>query len=161
MLIAYMFHKYIGTMFFKFSFFNFTCAVVHGSAVSPAEPREKLGMYWGYTTRLVSSFSAIWSDCPYEGGYDLSIGTSERGINANNPQFQLPPFQHAIIVFGGLAGLEEAVNADQQITQTNPGSKNDKSIFVCVLENLLQLFTQVCCFVFFFCFFQRIYLICM
>ncbi|KAI9701687.1 MAG: hypothetical protein M1820_006315 [Bogoriella megaspora] len=47
--------------------------------VHPSEPRESSGYYWGYTVRRSSSLSNIFTECAYEGGYDLSIGTSERG----------------------------------------------------------------------------------
>ena len=46
-------------------------------AVSPDEPREQRGLYWGYQTRLAAGIPEIFSECPYEGGYDLKIGTSE------------------------------------------------------------------------------------
>ena len=47
--------------------------------VSPAEPREKKGLYWGYAVRMADSLSAVFAQSPYKGGYDLTIGTSERG----------------------------------------------------------------------------------
>ncbi len=47
--------------------------------VSPAEPREKKGLYWGYSVRMADSLSAVFAQSPYKGGYDLTIGTSERG----------------------------------------------------------------------------------
>ena len=50
------------------------------TVVPPREPRERLGMYWGYEVRLAKGLGAIWSECPYEGGYDTSLGTSEHGI---------------------------------------------------------------------------------
>lgn len=87
-----------------------------GSVVSPAAPREETGTYWGYTVRMASSVESIFKDCPYgdEDGYDLKIGTSERGsVTVDDKGFSLPPFRHAVIVFGGVAGIEEAVDADE------------------------------------------------
>ncbi len=41
-------------------------------------------------TRLLSSINAIFVECPYEGRYDLKVGTSKWGdVSINNPKFQL------------------------------------------------------------------------
>jgi predicted SPOUT superfamily RNA methylase MTH1 len=98
---------------------------IRGKVVSPAAPREDDGTYWGYTTRLASSINAVFDECPYEGGYDLKIGTSERGdISVDDHKFSLPKFKHAIVVFGGVAGIEECVDADE--TLKIPGSQSKK-----------------------------------
>ncbi|TMW62299.1 hypothetical protein Poli38472_009792 [Pythium oligandrum] len=87
-----------------------------GKLVSSAEPREQLGVYWGYTARFASSLSNVWKDCPFQGGYDLKIGTSERGnVCVDDDDFKLPRHRHALVVFGGVAGIEECVNADETI----------------------------------------------
>ncbi|CAK4094259.1 unnamed protein product [Aphanomyces euteiches] len=88
-----------------------------GVVVSPAEPREQKGLYWGYTMRFATSISKVWQECPFKGGYDLKIGTSERGTRCvDDADFGLPPFQHALIVFGGVSGIEECANADESIS---------------------------------------------
>ena len=113
----------------------------------PGAPRDEGGLYWGYTVRLARSLAEVVSGGPHGGrvagggGYDLTIGTSERGIDAreavpralrgfgggvggeakaSSQQQQQqqgrakhlphgpPPFQHALVVFGGPAGLEAA-----------------------------------------------------
>ncbi|KAF1790513.1 Alpha/beta knot methyltransferase [Phytophthora cactorum] len=90
--------------------------VVVGKLVSSAEPREQLGVYWGYTTRFAPSLSNVWTDCPFPGGYDLKVGTSERGnVSVDDADFSLPKFRHALIVFGGVAGIEECVDADEKV----------------------------------------------
>ena len=64
---------------------------VQGTAVAPTAPREQDGTYWGYATRFAASFSKVWSECTYEGGYSLSIGTSERNSESIiDPSFELP-----------------------------------------------------------------------
>lgn len=93
---------------------------VGGRAVAPSTPREKLGTYWGYTTRLASSLGAVWSECPFPGGYDLSIGTSEHGEDIHAKSFELKPFNHLLLVFGGLAGLEEHIAADETLGVKRP-----------------------------------------
>mmetsp|Transcript_11618 Transcript_11618/g.15136 ORF Transcript_11618/g.15136 Transcript_11618/m.15136 type:complete len:418 (-) Transcript_11618:75-1328(-) len=89
-----------------------------GKIVSPAAPREDDGTYWGYTTRVAKSIAAALKECPYEGGYDLKIGTSERGdMNVDSVKFSFPTpqYKHLLIVFGGVAGIEECVDADETL----------------------------------------------
>lgn len=51
-----------------------------------------------------------------QGGYDLTIGTSERGhVSVDDDGFSVPPFRHLLIVFGGVAGLEACVDADKTL----------------------------------------------
>ncbi|KAJ4153947.1 hypothetical protein LMH87_010412 [Akanthomyces muscarius] len=45
----------------------------------PDAPRTEGGFYWGYAVRRSANLSGVFTECPYEGGYDLSVGTSERG----------------------------------------------------------------------------------
>lgn len=52
-----------------------------GQVVSPATPQKEADLYWGYNVRLASSLGAVFTECPYKSGYDLTIGTSERGSN--------------------------------------------------------------------------------
>jgi hypothetical protein len=64
--------------------------IMEGTVVSPTAPRDKDRTFWRYATRLASSINAIFAKCPYEGGYDLRVGTSKRGnVSINNPKFQL------------------------------------------------------------------------
>eukprot|EP00191_Tetraselmis_sp_GSL018_P024834 CAMPEP_0177623146 /NCGR_PEP_ID=MMETSP0419_2-20121207/28747_1 /TAXON_ID=582737 /ORGANISM="Tetraselmis sp., Strain GSL018" /LENGTH=362 /DNA_ID=CAMNT_0019123679 /DNA_START=145 /DNA_END=1230 /DNA_ORIENTATION=- len=53
--------------------------VYEAEAVSATEPLEKDGVYWGYVVRVASGLSAVLGECPFDGGYDLTIGTSEHG----------------------------------------------------------------------------------
>ncbi|KAF2000774.1 DUF171-domain-containing protein [Amniculicola lignicola CBS 123094] len=88
------------------------------------QPRLE-GYYWGYNVRKVSSLSAVWTESDYESGYDFSIGTSERGIplssvlpDPDKPivEGMLPEkFEHMIIFFGGVSGLEPIVAADPEL----------------------------------------------
>ena len=96
-----------------------------GTVVSPSAPREDDGTYWGYTTRLASSIKDVFDGCPFDEGYDLKIGTSERGnCSVDDKSFRLPKFKHSLIVFGGVAGIEECVDADESIKL--PGSQSKK-----------------------------------
>ena len=59
--------------------------------VSPVEAARKT--YWGYETRLASSLSNVFNECPYSTGYDYVVGTSERGEPVTDKNFNLPPFK--------------------------------------------------------------------
>jgi predicted SPOUT superfamily RNA methylase MTH1 len=87
-----------------------------GIAVSPSEPRTKAGLYWGYTIRMAKSLSAVFTESPFDGGYDLTIGTSDKGDNVDHTLKQIPKcFSHLLIVFGGLKGLEAAHDSDESL----------------------------------------------
>lgn len=89
---------------------------LRGTVVSPSAPREDDGTYWGYTTRLAASINEVFDGCPFDGGYDLKIGTSERGSKSvEDKNFSLPKSRHFLIVFGGVAGIEECVDADESL----------------------------------------------
>jgi predicted SPOUT superfamily RNA methylase MTH1 len=114
--------------------------------VSPAAPREDDGTYWGYTTRLASSIKQALDECPFPGGYDLRIGTSERGNETvESASYSVPAqYKHAIIVFGGVAGIEECVDADESIKL--PGSKShtlfDQWVNICPLQGSRTIRTE-------------------
>ena len=82
--------------------------------VDPLKPTKDAGVYWGYKVRLAKSLKDVFAESPYEGGYDCAIGTSENGKDVGNMNLKRK-FKHVIIVFGGLAGLEAAVEADESL----------------------------------------------
>lgn len=63
-----------------------------GTVVSPSTPRTEEGLYWGYSVRLASSFGAVFTQSPYKEGYDITIGTSERGTSVD--ALELPNFRY-------------------------------------------------------------------
>lgn len=72
-----------------------------------ADPRERAGLYWGYTTRIVPSLAALLdpAQCPFEGGYDLTVGTS--GVLA----LQGVMFLCALSAACAMVGMRAAVRA--------------------------------------------------
>ncbi|XP_055838734.1 putative methyltransferase C9orf114 [Episyrphus balteatus] len=85
------------------------------TVVSPDEPRRETGIYWGYTVRVAHSFSEIFTKSPYKEGYDLTLGTSDRGTSVVEVQQKSLHYNHLLIVFGGLKGLEAAVANDDKL----------------------------------------------
>ncbi|KAH9813055.1 putative RNA methyltransferase, partial [Melampsora americana] len=110
--------------------------------VSPRQPTETSGTYWGYSVRLASSISKVFTESPYlkTGGYDLTIGTSERGQNITEAvlvklskicvfTFQtlmtiltvylldcgVSNHRHLLLAFGGLSGLELCIASDETL----------------------------------------------
>lgn len=96
---------------------------IDAEAVAPEMPRETSGYYWGYACRAASSLSTVFTECPFDGGYDACIGTSERGhsvqdlYDTEKPSagFAQREWKHMVVVFGGVAGLEVALTADTDL----------------------------------------------
>lgn len=92
-------------------------------AVAPSAPRKEAGYYWGYGVRRCESLSAVFTECPFDRGYDLSFGTSERGEALDQVLREeeeeggggVPAYRHLLVVFGGVAGLEAAVQSDPEL----------------------------------------------
>ena len=74
----------------------------------------------------------------------MKVGTSERGdVSIDNPKFRLMKkqslkkfdgdderFNHLIIVFGGVAGIEESVDADETMPLSGEDSKKMFDVWV-------------------------------
>jgi predicted SPOUT superfamily RNA methylase MTH1 len=111
---------------------------IRGEAVNPAQPREEGGYYWGYTVRRADSLSTVFTECGFDGGYDITIGTSERGIHLDElyepkdgtedgETNVIGKFKHLLLVFGGVAGLEVALKNDTELQKL--GVKEAKDVF--------------------------------
>ena len=106
---------------------------VLAEAVAPSAPREEAGYFWGYSVRAAGSLSAVFTECGFDGGYDLTIGTSERGVplsklvDTSSNGNSVPDLSHLLIVFGGVAGLEVAVKADEELRKL--GVKSPEALF--------------------------------
>lgn len=93
--------------------------------VSPDAPRLESGYYWGYVLRTCANLSSVFTEAPWEGGYDVTVGTSERGEDIAG--LHLPKAQHLLVVFGGVAGLERALQADEELKKA--GVKRVEDVF--------------------------------
>ncbi|GAB1286179.1 Putative methyltransferase C9orf114 homolog [Apodemus speciosus] len=116
------------------------CKTYKGTVVSSQDPRTKAGLYWGYTVRLASCLSAVFAEAPFQDGYDLTIGTSERGSSVASAQ--LPSFRHALVVFGGLQGLEAGVDADPNLEVTDPSVLFDFYVNTCPSQGSRTIRTE-------------------
>lgn len=101
------------------------------TCVDPAAPRTEGGYYWGYTVRKASSLSSVFTESPYENGYDVSIGTSERGTPISKTFCSSKPldFKHMVIVFGGPRGLEFASMNDEELAKMEIQGGKTKELF--------------------------------
>uniref|UniRef100_M1AI05 RNA methyltransferase n=1 Tax=Solanum tuberosum TaxID=4113 RepID=M1AI05_SOLTU len=102
---------------------NLDAGIPH-QVVSSSTPMEDAGMYWGYKVRYAPNISSVFKNCPYKGGYDHLIGTSEHGLVMKSSDLTLPSFRHLLIAFGGLAGLEECIEEDNNLK-----GKSAKEVF--------------------------------
>ena len=103
---------------------------VEAEAVAPATPREEGGFYWGYTIRRANSLSTVFTECPYDSGYDISFGTSERGTPISEIDTEaVPRYKHMLLVFGGVAGLETAAKNDAELQEKGIGAGSVGELF--------------------------------
>ncbi len=92
-----------------------------GNVVSQLEPKQQLGKYWGYSVRVASGIWDALKGCPYpEGKYDLMIGTSDRGETYRKLKIkEANTYKHALIMFGGLPGIEGLIDGDENAEVTS------------------------------------------
>ncbi|KAK2827542.1 hypothetical protein Q7C36_018468 [Tachysurus vachellii] len=119
---------------------NTESRVYKGVVVAPHVPRTEGGLYWGYSVRLASCLSAVLTESPFKDGYDLTIGTSEKGNNVDDTT--LPPFRHLLVVFGGLHGLEASVDADTNLDVTDPSVLFDLYLNTCPSQGSRTIRTE-------------------
>lgn len=103
---------------------------VRGKIVSPLQPRNETGVYWGYTVRIAKSFSDIFTKSEHSNGYDLTVGTSDKGTNINTIENKSFKFNHALIVYGGVLGLNSAIENDEHLDADDPSLLFDQYINV-------------------------------
>uniref|UniRef100_A0A5B7AYQ3 Methyltransferase n=1 Tax=Davidia involucrata TaxID=16924 RepID=A0A5B7AYQ3_DAVIN len=115
--------------------------------VSSSKPRESAGMYWGYKVRYASNISSVFKDCPYKGGYDHLIGTSEHGLFVKSSELTLPSFRHLLIAFGGLAGLEESIEEDNNLKGKNVHEVFDSYLNICPHQGSRTIRTEEAIFI--------------
>lgn len=119
-----------------------------GIVVAPSTPKNEAGIYWGYTVRNAKTINEVFTKCPHPSGYDLKIGTSDKGISIDqsDPK-QLSHFKHALICFGGIHGLEAALENDQSIDEENPSKLFDVYLNTCPNQGSRTIRTEEAIFI--------------
>jgi predicted SPOUT superfamily RNA methylase MTH1 len=104
---------------------------IKASVVNPLDVKRTTGRYWGYNVRVARSIEELFNKGPF-GGYDLTIGTSERGEVTECCSLTLTDYQHALIVIGGPSGLEYLLQNDPCREQhASPATLFDRYLNVC------------------------------
>lgn len=96
------------------------CKKLKGKIVSPSEPRKNTGIYWGYNVRIANSISQVFTQSPYDDGYDCVVGTSDKGSNVQSLTNKSLNYNHLLLVFGGIFGLEAALENDDNLNDEDP-----------------------------------------
>mmetsp|Transcript_113330 Transcript_113330/g.206161 ORF Transcript_113330/g.206161 Transcript_113330/m.206161 type:complete len:109 (+) Transcript_113330:1-327(+) len=96
---------------------------------------------------MAKSLKAVFDECPFQGGYDLSIGTSERGEALGVSR--LPKFKHLLLVFGGLGGLEEVLSDELSgyPSDTDPASLFSRYVNICPNQTSRTIRTEEALFI--------------
>lgn len=59
--------------------------VLFGQLAEPSSPRQQQGTYWGYTTRLASTLSQVFTECPYEVSKAAKLSRQFQHCKRNQP----------------------------------------------------------------------------
>ncbi|XP_043664152.1 putative methyltransferase C9orf114 homolog [Vespula pensylvanica] len=113
-----------------------------GIIVSPTEPKSETGIYWGYSVKLAKNLSEVFKKCSYKEGYDLTIGTSDKGTSIDDISPKSLKYDHALIVFGGLSGLEAALEVDPDLPDEDPSSIFHKYLNICPQQGSRTIRTE-------------------
>lgn len=113
-----------------------------GIIVSPSVPRMESGIYWGYAVRLAKNLTEVLTKCRYKDGYDLTIGTSDKGSSIDEMEGSCLEYRHCLIVFGGLSGLEAAVEVDPNLDVDDPSLVFHKYVNTCPQQGSRTIRTE-------------------
>lgn len=113
-----------------------------GFIVPPDVPKSDTGTYWGYSVRLANNITEVLTQCPYKDGYDLTIGTSDKGSAIDDIEPRSIEYHHALITFGGLSGLEAAVDSDPNLDEDDPSLLFHKYLNTCPQQGSRTIRTE-------------------
>ncbi|XP_031829062.1 28S rRNA (uridine-N(3))-methyltransferase [Nomia melanderi] len=113
-----------------------------GFIVPPDIPKSDIGIYWGYTVRLANNLTEALTQCPYKNGYDLTIGTSDKGTSIDDIKLHSLEYHHVLIIFGGLCGLEAAVDVDPNLNVDDPSLVFHKYLNTCPQQGSRTIRTE-------------------
>lgn len=123
-----------------------TIDVEQSKIVPPSSPLNE-GLFWGYTVRLAPSLAAALVPPAPSKAYDLLIGLSERGTNIDSlpSPDEFPKYTKALIVLGGLAGLELTIEKEKEalgLEADQAGDLFDYWVNVCVDQGSRTIRTE-------------------
>jgi len=109
---------------------------LRGTVVSPHLPRTEAGLYWGYSVRIAKNLSSVFSEVPFKDAtkYDVTIGTSEKGTPVHTLKLAKDKGQkikHLLVVFGGVEGLEYALENDETLMEDDVSVLFDHYVNTC------------------------------
>jgi len=114
---------------------------LRGSLVSPLKPELETGTYWGYSVRMANCLGDVFTKGPFgDGTYDIKIGTSERGKSVT--LMDLDKGKNFLIVFGGVQGLEYALENDETLKETEVANLFDQYVNTCVNQGSRTIRTE-------------------
>jgi len=121
--------------------------IVTGKPVPPSRPRKKKRCAnWGYSVRVANGIEEVLTKCPWKDGYDITIGTSDKGRDVQDEEWKLRRFNHLLVVFGGVSGLEHVVlgreENGEKILLTEPSKLFDHYINACVDQGTRAIRTE-------------------
>ncbi|KAI0983976.1 hypothetical protein GJ496_008828 [Pomphorhynchus laevis] len=113
-----------------------TCKIV-----SPNEPFVELSIYWGYRVRYANTIDEVMSSPLFNEPYDVTIGTSDKGISVDSIQY-FKKYKHALIVFGGVYGLESFFKPNENDGSTTSAEYFDFYVNTCPNQGTRTIRTE-------------------
>ncbi|KIH51199.1 hypothetical protein ANCDUO_18717 [Ancylostoma duodenale] len=85
-----------------------------GKLSNARKVRARTGKYWGYSVQLATSLKEVID----RKKFDVIIGTSPRGEPVSNMYVNTLNDIHVLLVFGGVAGVDAALEAEEALAET-------------------------------------------
>lgn len=105
-----------------------TKRAVPAEVVDPAAVREEVGWYGGYAVSTCAGLAAVFQECPYEEGYDVSMlvfdGEGE-DVAAVAVDEEARGFKHLLLAFGREEDFEAIAEKDAQLASLGVASFAD------------------------------------
>ncbi|RXG50787.1 putative methyltransferase C9orf114 [Armadillidium vulgare] len=89
---------------------------------------------------LNKMYGYVFKSDRFDTGYDLIVGTSDKGNDVNSVSFK--EFSHALILFGGVQGLETAKEADETLKKSDIRSLCHHYVNVCPNQSSRTIRTE-------------------
>uniref|UniRef100_A0AC35UD16 Methyltransferase C9orf114 n=1 Tax=Rhabditophanes sp. KR3021 TaxID=114890 RepID=A0AC35UD16_9BILA len=96
-----------------------------GTLTSARAVREESGLYWGFNVEVAKCLSDV-----LKGTYDTKIAVGVEGKKPNQVHLNInkKSTTKILVVYGGLSGLETALNSDDNLTSKDPNQLFDNVV---------------------------------